>query len=206
MEKVVIYSRVSTTQQTTENQLSVLKEVCERFNYHIVDTYIDEGVSGSKGREHRKEFDRMCKDMVRGKFHRILVWDISRLGRSLTHLVEFLNEVHSIGVHLYIHQSGIDTSTPTGKMMFQMIGVFSEFEREDGSRKTTRYDIDMMKCIYCGLCEEACPVDAIVQGPNFEFSTETREELYYTKEKLLDNGDRWENILEANIKADNIHR
>ena len=79
-------------------------------------------------------------------------------------------------------------------------------QREDGSRKTTRYDIDMMKCIYCGLCEESCPVDAIVQGPNFEFSTETREELYYTKEKLLDNGDRWENILEANIKADNIHR
>ena len=75
-------------------------------------------------------------------------------------------------------------------------------EREDGSRKTTRYDIDMMKCIYCGLCEESCPVDAIVQGPNFEFSTETREELYYNKEKLLDNGDRWENILAANIKAD----
>ena len=74
-------------------------------------------------------------------------------------------------------------------------------EREDGSRKTTRYDIDMLKCIYCGLCEESCPVDAIVQGPNFEFSTETREELYYTKEKLLDNGDRWENILAANIKA-----
>ena len=79
-------------------------------------------------------------------------------------------------------------------------------QREDGSRKTTRYDIDMMKCIYCGLCEESCPVDAIVQGPNFEFSTETREELYYTKERLLDNGDRWENVLEANIKADNIHR
>ena len=79
-------------------------------------------------------------------------------------------------------------------------------ERSDGSRKTSRYDIDMMKCIYCGLCEESCPVDAIVQGPNFEFSTETREELYYTKEKLLDNGDRWENILEANIKADNPYR
>ena len=79
-------------------------------------------------------------------------------------------------------------------------------ERVDGSRKTTRYDIDMMKCIYCGLCEESCPVDAIVQGPNFEFSTETREELYYTKEKLLDNGDRWENILAANIKADNPYR
>ena len=78
--------------------------------------------------------------------------------------------------------------------------------REDGSRRTTRYDIDMVKCIYCGLCEESCPVDAIVQGPNFEFSTETREELYYTKDKLLDNGDRWENILEANIKADSSHR
>ena len=79
-------------------------------------------------------------------------------------------------------------------------------QREDGSRKTTRYDIDMMKCIYCGLCEESCPVDAIVQGPNFEFSTQTREELYYTKEKLLDNGDRWENVLAANIKTDNPYR
>ena len=87
----------------------------------------------------------------------------------------------------------------------QAITIESE-ERGDGSRKTTRYDIDMLKCIYCGLCQESCPVDAIVQGPNFEFSTETREELYYTKEKLLDNGDRWENILDANIKADNIHR
>ena len=79
-------------------------------------------------------------------------------------------------------------------------------QREDGSRKTTRYDIDMMKCIYCGLCEESCPVDAIVQGPNFEFSAETREELYYTKEKLLENGDRWESILASNINADSSHR
>ena len=78
--------------------------------------------------------------------------------------------------------------------------------KPDGSRKTTRYDIDMVKCIYCGLCEESCPVDAIVQGPNFEFSTETREELYYNKEKLLENGDRWESILAANIKADDSHR
>ena len=78
--------------------------------------------------------------------------------------------------------------------------------REDGSRKTTRYDIDMLKCIYCGLCEESCPVDAIVQGPNFEFATHTREELYYNKEKLLENGDRWENVLAANIKADNPYR
>lgn len=78
--------------------------------------------------------------------------------------------------------------------------------REDGSRRTTRYDIDMTKCIYCGYCQEACPVDAIVQGPNFEFATETREELYYTKEKLLANGDRWEQSLAEKIKADAPYR
>tara|TARA_B100000700_G_scaffold150190_1_gene166887 strand:- start:276 stop:761 length:486 start_codon:yes stop_codon:yes gene_type:complete len=87
----------------------------------------------------------------------------------------------------------------------QAITIENE-ERPDGSRKTTRYDIDMIKCIYCGLCEESCPVDAIVQGPNFEFSTETREELYYNKEKLLENGDRWESVLSENIKLDKPYR
>ena len=74
--------------------------------------------------------------------------------------------------------------------------------REDGSRRTTRYDIDMTKCIYCGFCEEACPVDAIVEGPNFEFATETREELFYDKEKLLANGDRWEEQIALAQKMD----
>lgn len=78
--------------------------------------------------------------------------------------------------------------------------------RSDGSRRTTRYDIDMTKCIYCGLCQEACPVDAIVEGPNFEFATETREELFYNKQKLLDNGDRWEAQLAANLAADAPYR
>ena len=87
----------------------------------------------------------------------------------------------------------------------QAITIESE-ERADGSRKTTKYDIDMIKCIYCGLCEESCPVDAIVQGPNFEFATETREELYYNKEKLLENGDRWESVLAKNIKLDKPYR
>jgi NADH-quinone oxidoreductase subunit I len=78
--------------------------------------------------------------------------------------------------------------------------------RADGSRRTTRYDIDMTKCIFCGFCQEACPVDAIVEGPNFEYSTETREELYYNKEKLLSNGDRWEARIAANLAAEAPYR
>jgi NADH-quinone oxidoreductase subunit I len=78
--------------------------------------------------------------------------------------------------------------------------------RSDGSRRATRYDVDMTKCIYVGYCQEACPVDAIVMGPNFEFSTETREELYYNKQKLLDNGDRWEPEIAANLAADAPYR
>ncbi len=78
--------------------------------------------------------------------------------------------------------------------------------REDGSRRTIRYDIDMTKCIYCGLCQESCPVDSIVEGPNFEFATETREELFYNKGKLLDNGDKWEALLAENIRIDGPYR
>ncbi|CAL1278270.1 unnamed protein product [Larinioides sclopetarius] len=87
----------------------------------------------------------------------------------------------------------------------QAITIEAE-EREDGSRRTTRYDIDMTKCIYCGFCQEACPVDAIVEGPNFEYSTETHEELLYNKEKLLLNGDKWEPEIAANIEADYLYR
>ncbi|KAI9199593.1 NADH dehydrogenase Fe-S protein 8, (NADH-coenzyme Q reductase) [Polychytrium aggregatum] len=87
----------------------------------------------------------------------------------------------------------------------QAITIESE-PREDGSRRTTRYDIDMTKCIYCGFCQEACPVDAIVEGPNFEYATETHEELLYNKEKLLANGDKWEPEIARNLRADHLYR
>jgi NADH-quinone oxidoreductase subunit I len=88
----------------------------------------------------------------------------------------------------------------------QAITIEAGPRRNDGTRRTTRYDIDMVKCIYCGLCQEACPVDAIVEGPNFEFAAETREELYYDKEKLLANGDRWEREIAANLAIDAPYR
>lgn len=88
----------------------------------------------------------------------------------------------------------------------QAITIEAEPRGGDGSRRTTRYDIDMTKCIYCGFCQEACPVDAIVEGPNFEFATETREELLYNKEKLLSNGDKWEAELASSLKADHPYR
>ncbi|WP_370930798.1 NADH-quinone oxidoreductase subunit NuoI [Bartonella sp. DGB1] len=88
----------------------------------------------------------------------------------------------------------------------QAITIEAAPRKNDETRRTTRYDIDMVKCIYCGFCQEACPVDAIVEGPNFEFATETREELYYNKEKLLDNGDRWEREIARNIKLDSPYR
>ena len=88
----------------------------------------------------------------------------------------------------------------------QAITIEAGPRRNDGTRRTTRYDIDMVKCIYCGMCQEACPVDAIVEGPNFEFATETREELYYDKQRLLDNGDRWERELARNIALDAPYR
>ena len=90
-------------------------------------------------------------------------------------------------------------------MSAQAITIDAE-PRDDGSRRTTRYDIDMTKCIYCGFCQEACPVDAIVEGPNFEFATETREELFYDKEKLLDNGARWEAEIARNLELDAPYR
>lgn len=127
--KVAIYARVSTDGQTTDNQLLELKKVLSKSGWELVDTYIDEGISGSKGRDKRPELDRMLKDAVRRKFDVVMSWSVDRLGRSLQDLLHLLSELHSINIDLYLHQQGIDTTTPAGKAMFQMLGVFAEFER-----------------------------------------------------------------------------
>ena len=127
--KAVIYSRVSTNEQTVENQLKVLREVAEKRGLEVVREISDEGISGAKGRDERQGFDELIKGSVKNQWDIILVWDVSRLGRSLKHLVSFLEDIQSAHCDMYIHQSGIDTSTASGKMMFGMLSVFSEFER-----------------------------------------------------------------------------
>ena len=127
-KKVVIFARTSTSKQTVDNQLHDLRKVAHNNGWEVVDEYL-EVVSGAKGRDQRKEFDRLLKDVIRGKFEMILAWDVSRLGRSLKILVEFIEDIQERNVDLYLHQNGIDTSTSAGKAMFQMIGIFSEFER-----------------------------------------------------------------------------
>jgi DNA invertase Pin-like site-specific DNA recombinase len=129
MNRAVIYSRVSTNEQTVENQLRVLREVAEKRGLEVVREISDEGISGAKGRNERPGFDELIKGSVKNEWDIILVWDVSRLGRSLKHLVSFLEDIQSAHCDMYIHQSGIDTSTASGKMMFGMLSVFSEFER-----------------------------------------------------------------------------
>lgn len=127
--RVAIYTRVSTDGQTVDNQLMELRTVAERHGWEVVEEFSDNGISGSRGRDKRPAFDALCKGAVRRDFEVIMSWSVDRLGRSLQHLVAFLGEIHSKGVDLYLHQQGIDTTTPAGKAMFQMCGVFAEFER-----------------------------------------------------------------------------
>ena len=127
--RVAIYLRVSTLDQTTANQERELREVASRMGCEVVKVYRDHGVSGAKGRDERPQFDRLCHDSTQRQFDAIMAWSVDRLGRSLQDLIAFLGEIHAAGVDLYLHQQGLDTSTPAGKAMFQMLGVFSEFER-----------------------------------------------------------------------------
>jgi DNA invertase Pin-like site-specific DNA recombinase len=129
MRQAALYLRVSTLDQTTANQERELREVAARMGCEIIKVYRDHGVSGAKGRDGRPQFDAMCRDAARRRFDVIMAWSVDRLGRSLQDLVAFLSEIHTLGIDLYLHQQGIDTTTPAGKAMFQMMGVFAEFER-----------------------------------------------------------------------------
>lgn len=128
-KRVAMYLRVSTSGQTVENQRRDLDAVIARMGWRIVAVYEDAGISGAKGRDQRPEFDQLCRDAERRRFDLVMSWSVDRLGRSLQDLVAFLNDLHTLGVDLYLYQQGIDTVTPSGKAMYQMLGVFSEFER-----------------------------------------------------------------------------
>ena len=126
---VALYLRVSTDEQTVENQRRELVAACERRGWRVAAEYVDAGISGAKGRGDRPGFDRLHKAIVRGKFDVVAAWSVDRLGRSLQDLVGFLGELHAAKVDLYLDRQGVDTSTPAGKALFQMLGVFAEFER-----------------------------------------------------------------------------
>ncbi len=128
-KRVALYVRVSTDEQTTDNQRRELEAVAKRSGWKIVDIYEDNGISGANGREKRPALDKLLKDAARREFDMIAAWSVDRLGRSLQHLVGLLEELQALGVDLYLHQQGLDTSTPSGRAMFQMCGVFAEFER-----------------------------------------------------------------------------
>jgi len=125
-----IYVRVSTKDQNTEAQRRELLEVAERAGWNVVEVFADEGVSGAKGREKRPGFDALLKAVTQRKVDLVAAWSVDRLGRSLQHLVSTLGELKSAGADLYLHKQALDTTTPSGRAMFGMLGVFAEFERE----------------------------------------------------------------------------
>jgi DNA invertase Pin-like site-specific DNA recombinase len=129
MKRAVLYLRVSTLDQTTTNQERELREVASRIGCEIAKVYKDQGIGGAKGREKRPAFDALCRDATQRRFDLVMAWSVDRLGRSLQDLISFLSELHSLGIDLFLHQQGLDTTTPSGKAMFQMLGVFAEFER-----------------------------------------------------------------------------
>jgi DNA invertase Pin-like site-specific DNA recombinase len=129
MRRAALYLRVSTNEQTTENQDRELRQVAGRMDCEIVRVYCDHGISGAKGRDKRPAFDRLCKDAARREFDMVMAWSVDRLGRSLQDLIKFLSDLHVLKVDLFLHQQGLDTTTLSGRAMFQMLGVFAEFER-----------------------------------------------------------------------------
>ena len=128
-KNVALYARVSTDGQSTENQLRELRAAIARHGWNIAAEYVDHGISGAKGRKDRPRFDALLHAVARKEFDMVAAWSVDRLGRSLQDLVSFLGDLQSKKVDLYLHQQALDTSTPSGKAMFGMLGVFAEFER-----------------------------------------------------------------------------
>ena len=144
---MAIYCRVSTADknQTVENQLRDLLAVAQRQDWEVAATFVDEGISGAKGRDKRPGFDNLLKGVARKDFDQIACFSVCRIGRSLPDLIHFLGDIQAKGVDLYVHTQGLDTSTPSGAMMFQMLSVFSSYERAmirerimSGLRRTTK--------------------------------------------------------------------
>ena len=129
MKRVAIYIRVSTSKQDTDNQRRELEAVAKRSGWQVVEVFEDAGISGAKGRDQRPGLDAMMKAVNAKKFDMVASWSVDRLGRSLTDLLSILQGLHEKGVGLFLHQQGLDTTTTAGKAMFQMLGVFAEFER-----------------------------------------------------------------------------
>jgi DNA invertase Pin-like site-specific DNA recombinase len=129
IKRAALYVRVSTDGQTVENQTRELGQIAERRGWQVVDTFSDAGISGSKGRDKRPGLDRMLKAACRREFDIVMAWSIDRLGRSLIDLLHTVQNLEAYGVDLYLDQQAIDTTTPTGKLMFQITGAFAEFER-----------------------------------------------------------------------------
>src|ERR1700744_2444064 len=128
-KRVALYLRVSTTGQTTTNQKRELEVVAGRHGWDVVQVFSDNGVSGAKGRKDRPGLDALLKGVARRGFDMVAAWSVDRLRRTLQDLIEVLSDLHAKGVDLYLHQQGLDTSTPSGRAMYQMMGVFAEFER-----------------------------------------------------------------------------
>lgn len=164
--RVAIYTRVSTDEQTTENQKRELLKAIEHRRWQVVQMFEDRGISGSKGRDQRPALDNMLKCCVRGGIDIVAAWSVDRLGRSLSDLVSILNELQTANVGLYLHQQAIDTTTPSGRAMYQMIGVFAEFERSIISER-----------IKAGLARARA--EGVVLGGTFKIDEKERDNIRF---------------------------